>query len=659
MNNKSSGIQKLSVAGVIISLGIVYGDLGTSPLYVMSAILSTAGTISKELILGALSCIIWTLTLQTTLKYIIITLRADNKGEGGILSLFALIRRRVPWVFFVAMIGAGALLADGIITPSITVLSAVEGLTMISPDIPILPIVFVIITILFIVQSIGTNKIGKSFGPVMFLWFTTIGVLGAAQIVKFPWIIKAVNPYYAFNLLVEHPKGIFLLGAVFLCTTGAEALYLDLGHCGLKNIRMSWIYVKTCLILNYLGQGAWILLNIDSVKSGINPFYTIMPEWFLISGIILATVAAIIASQAIISGSYTIISEAILLNFWPKVKIKYPTIFKGQMYIPSINWFLYFACIFVISFFQKSSNMGAAYGLSINLDMLMTTTLMALHLFYNKKRPLLVVFVFLAGYLLVEGTFLISNLNKFVQGGWFTLLICSALVFIMFVWYNGRKIKNRYYKYLHFRDFIDVIRDLSKDESIPKYATNLVYITNSSFHNKIESKIIYSILNKRPKRADTYWFIHIDVVDEPYLLEYKVDTILPGIINWIDFKMGFKINPRINLYFREAVKQMVENGEVDITSRYASLMKHNVSGDFRFIIIDRIINYDYEFPPFERFIMNVYNLLRNIGISDFKAYGLDTSIVETETVPLVNEYPSDFKLNRIHHKQERDLENQA
>jgi KUP system potassium uptake protein len=644
-----SPFAKLSAVGLIVTLGIVYGDIGTSPLYVMKAIINSSKTISEDFIFGAISCIIWTLTLQTTLKYIIITLRADNKGEGGIFSLYALIRRKAKWVFIFALIGGATLLADGIITPSITVVSAIEGLKMLNSNIPIVPIALIIITFLFIVQQFGTKLLGSSFGPIMFIWFFMLGVLGFIQLAEYPMILKSFNPYYAYKVLVHFPHGFLILGAVFLCTTGAEALYSDLGHCGVKNIRVSWIYVKITLILNYLGQGAWILNHKMELVPDLNPFYAIMPSWFLVIGIIVATFAAVIASQALISGSYTIISEAISLNFWPKVKINYPTISRGQMYIPSINWILWASCCFVVLFFQKSTNMEAAYGLSITITMLMTTILVSLYLYF-KRVPLWIMVLFLIVYLTIEGSFLIANLNKFFSGGWFTILMAGILLCIMYIWYRGRKVKNRFSDYEGIASYLEIIVALSKDKSIPKYATNLVYLTRANYTKEIEKKILYSIINKQPKRADVYWFIHVNNVDEPNRLEYKVETLVPNTIYRVDFNLGFKVDPKINLYFKQVIDDMVQNNEVDVISRYESLRQYSIISDFRFVVIDRIQNYDFEFSAFEQFIMDLYSVIKRFGISDVKAYGLDTSNVSIENVPLISPKEDEIHLKRLNCK---------
>ncbi|HPS51190.1 MAG TPA: KUP/HAK/KT family potassium transporter, partial [Bacteroidales bacterium] len=494
-------------------------------------------------------------------------------------------------------------------------------------------IVVAIITGLFFNQKFGTKAVGRSFGPIMLIWFTMLSVLGIIQILKFPMILKAIDPQYAYLFLTQTPNGFLLMGAVFLCTTGAEALYSDLGHCGLNNIRVSWIFVKISLLLNYFGQGSWILMNSDQMYQWTNPFFSIMPHWFLFIGIMISTAAAIIASQALISGSYTLISEAIQLNFWPKIRINYPTNIKGQMYISSINWILYFSCLFVVLFFQRSSNMEAAYGLSITITMLMTTGLLSVFLYY-RKVPVYVIVVFLLVYLSIEGSFLFANLNKFMHGGWFTILVGGLLFLIMWVWYNGRKIKNSFIEFIKIDTFFDIIRDLSQDESVPKYATNLVFLTKANKTSDIESKIIYSILNKQPKRADTYWLLHVDILDDPHVLEYKVTQMIEGILVKVDFKIGFKVQPRINLFFRQVLEELAHNSEIDMVSHYKSLRKHHVSADFRFIVIDRIQNYDFDFPPREQFIMDLYAIFKKFGISEVRSLGLDTSNVMVETVPL-------------------------
>jgi KUP system potassium uptake protein len=645
-DNKHTDLKKVSLAGILVTLGVVYGDLGTSPLYTISAIL-TGGkeNISQLLIYGSLSCVFWTLTLQTTIKYIIITLRADNKGEGGIFALFALLRKKSKWAVILTMIGGAALLADGVITPSITVTSSVEGLRLLNPDIPVMPIVLLIFTGLFFIQQFGTRFVGNTFGPVMVLWFLMLGLTGLYQIIFHPGILAAISPVYAIRFLAEYPGGFVLLGAVFLCTTGAEALYSDLGHCGRRNIQVSWIFVKTALLLSYFGQGAWILLNLPSAGT-VNPFFAIMPRWFLLPGIFIATAAAIIASQALISGSFTLISEAVSLNFWPKVKILHPTFVRGQVYIPFVNWLLFVLCCLVVLSFKKSTNMEAAYGLAITITMIMTTLLLSYYLFQRGTN--LRVIIFMATFLLIiEGSFLIANLHKFKYGGWFTLLLALVYFTIMLGWYFGRKIKNRYITFSNLSDYKSLISDLHNDDTVPKIATNLVYIIKANRMDQVESKVIYSILQKQPKRAETYWLLHIDRVDEPDRFEYEFNRIIPGVLNRIDFHLGFKVEPRINLYFKEVLEDLTKSGEVNLISSFDSLKKYNFTGDFKYILIDRVMLRDFKLTAWENFILTLHSITRMIGIPDEKALHLDSTNTIVEQVPITIEHPVDHRINRI------------
>src|ERR1035437_3816473 len=645
MGKDSSQVHKVSTAALLVTLGIIFGDIGTSPLYVLKAIVGE-NPIDAESIKGALSCIFWTLTLQTTLKYVILTLRADNKGEGGIFSLYTLVKRaKIKWLMFPAIIGGSTLLADGIITPPISVASAVEGLRTVSPGIHTIPIVIGILAALFAIQQFGTKIVGKFFGPAMLIWFLMLTILGAIQISTNFSVISAVNPYYAYKLLFLHPGGFLVLGAVFLCTTGAEALYSDLGHCGKENIRISWIFVKTALLLNYFGQGAWLIAQ-EGQKLTTNPFYSIMPAWFVPAGIIIATMAAIVANQALISGSFTLINEAIRLNFLPKVKVKYPTDLKGQLYIPSINWLLLMGCIGIVLYFQESSGMENAYGLAIILTMLMTTTLLTYYMIIRRYNKIFVALCCVT-YFTIETSFLIANLNKFTHGGWITMLIASGLITVMLVWFQARKIRNRYVEFVTLADYLPILEDLSRDLSVPKYATHLVYLTSANNREEIESKIIYSIMQKQPKRADIYWFVHVDVVDEPYRMEYKVNEFIHDDVIRIDFRLGFRINPRVNLMFRKVVEDMVKNKEVDITSRYKSLNKNNIIGDFRFIVIEKFVSYDNELPFYEKLILDIHSLLKHLSLSEAKAFGLDTSSVTVETVPLIISPPREISLKRV------------
>lgn len=640
-----SHLSKVSLAGLLVTMGIIFGDIGTSPLYVFKAIVADK-VITPDLILGGLSAVFWTITLQTTVKYVIIVLRADNNGEGGIFSLYALIRRRRPYLILPAIIGGCALLADGMITPPISVSSAVEGLLILNPNIPTIPIVLAIITTLFVIQRVGTSIVGKVFGPVMLVWFLMLGVLGLISLTAHPEVLKALNPYYAYNLLVHYPNGFWLLGAVFLCTTGAEALYSDMGHCGKKNIRISWIFVKTTLILNYFGQGAWVINSIGKEVNNVNPFYAIMPQWFLIPGIVIATLATIIASQAMISGSFTLISEAIRLNVWPKVRIKYPSDAKGQLYVPSVNWILWAGCMAIVLYFKESSRMEAAYGLAIVTTMMMTTILLSSYL-RKIRTPKAFVLIITIVYLSIESCFLIANIIKIPHGGWMTLMVSMLFITVMWVWFKGRKIKNRLTEFVKLRDYIPILQQLSNDSSIPKYATHLVYLTSADSLMEVENKVVYSILQKQPKRADIYWFVHIHVDDQPYTMEYKVDHLASQDVIKVEFKLGFRVEQKINFYFRKVVEELMRNHEVDVTSRYASLSKLNITGDFRFVVLKRHLSYENELSVYESLIMDAYSVLDTLSLSEEKAFGLDTSSVTVEKVPMIIAPVKEFKLKRV------------
>lgn len=650
--------NKVTLAGLLIALGIIYGDIGTSPLYVLNAI-TNGKTITEDLIIGSLSLIIWTLTLQTTIKYVILTLQADNRGEGGIFSLFALVRRTKKWLVIPAMIGGAALLADGMITPPITVTSAIEGLKIV-PTIgnisqsTVIYIVITILSVLFFIQQFGTALIGRFFGPVMTTWFLMLAVLGVIHFADDFSVFKAFNPFYGFKLLVTYPRGFYILGGVFLCTTGAEALYSDVGHCGKWNIRYSWIFVKTCLILNYLGQGAWLLshyngqaITSEMIDAGFNPFFGLMPAWFLYFGVAIATAAAIIASQALISGSFTLISEAIRLNLWPKFKIVYPTEARGQLFIPAINFLLFVGCVAIVLYFKKAANMEAAYGLAITLCMIATSILFANFLVLRRTKPLLI-YLYLIAFLSIEFSFLYANMEKFPHGGYVALIVGGLLFFVMYNWYKARKIKNRYVEFVRLDHYIPKIQELSNDRSVPKYATHLVYLTSADITNEIEHKIIYSILNKKPKRADIYWFVHVDTVDAPYTSEYTVDHIIPNDIIRVEFKLGFRVQPRINLLFRKVVEDLVDNREVNITSRYESLGKSNIVGDFQFVVLEKYLSQDNELPIWERLMMKTHFWLKEISLSEERGFGLDASNVVVEKFPLIVAPVTNLKLRRIH-----------
>lgn len=627
----------LSAAGVLIAIGIIFGDIGTSPIYTLRFIVGKH-EISQDLVFGGLSCVFWTLTLITTIKYVYLALSADNKGEGGIFALYALVRRyKANWVIYPAIIGCATLISDGFLTPAFSVTSAIEGLKVLNPDIShntIISIVIGILVGLFVFQQFGTGVVGRTFGPIMIMWFTFIAIMGLFQIVQNTRVLLALNPVYAFNLLTNYDGGFWLLGAVFLCTTGAEAMYSDLGHCGKVNIRVSWSFVKVALLLSYFGQGAWLLNHEGEPLNDMIPFFEIIPDSLLIFGIIIATGATIIASQALISGTFTLVNEAMKLKLWPATRVRYPSQLKGQIYIPAINWILLMGSILVVLIFNgEPSRMEGAYGLAITFDMLMTTSLLIFYFSVSRKstfRAILLAIVFFS----IEGAFLVSNLSKFVHGGWFTFTIASVFFLMMFILMRARRLRERHTEFVDLKHYVGMIQDLQADTTIPKEATNLVYLAMADTKRYIDSNIIYSIFKKRPKRADVYWFVHVDTVDSPFTSKYTVDTIIPKKCFFIRMKLGFKTDHRVNLLFSKIIHEMADAGEIDLTSPYNSLHKYSMMADFKFIIIHSWASSDSEISNFDRLIIQGYRLLKDFSLSTEELYGIEAANLEVEKVPI-------------------------
>lgn len=626
---------KITAASLLVALGIIYGDIGTSPLYALRAVIGTR-EITETLVLGGVSCIFWTLVLQTTIKYVWLTLKADNAGEGGIFSLYALVQNKGKWLAIVTILGAITLLADGIITPPISVASAVEGLEMVKgfEHIPTVPIVIVILSLLFFSQRFGTYKIGRVFGPIMTVWFLMLFVIGLSQILKYPAILKALSPHYAYELLANYPHGFWLLGAVFLCTTGAEALYSDLGHCGKKNIRITWIFVKICLVSCYLGQAAWLLQQGETTMGDRNLFFELMPQWFLLPSIIIATAATIIASQALISGSYTLISEAMNLNFWTRVAVRQPSDIKGQIYIPSVNNILWAGCILMVLYFQTSTHMEAAYGFSITIAMMMTTILLSYFLLYKLRWNKVLVVALLLLFATVEISFFIANVAK-IKERWMFLFFELFIFMTMYIWYYTRKINNRFIEFVDLGQYVPQIKELSEDEAIPKFATHLIYLTKANNRHEIEEKIIKSILSKNPKRADVYWFVHINRTDQPFTLDYNVSELVDDKIIRLNINIGFRIQPKTEMYFKMIVQDLVARKELNLHIRPGGSSKYNNEPDFKFVIIEKFLSVENEFSLREGMLLNSYFFLKRLGQSDEAAFGLDKSDVVVEQTPLV------------------------
>ena len=635
---ESSTKNKISAAGVLVAMGIIYGDIGTSPIYTFRFIIGHH-PVTEDLIFGGLSLVFWTLTIITSIKYIYLALSADNKGEGGIFALYALVRRyKASWVIFPAMIGCCTLIADGFITPAISVTSAVEGIKTLLPAITtqtIITIVIIILVVLFLFQQFGSSVVGKTFGPVMMVWFIFIGAIGAYHLSANLSVLQAINPNYGINLLLNYPGGFWILGAIFLCTTGAEAMYSDLGHCGKNNIRLGWGFVKVCLLLSYFGQGAWMLANFEGKPLGETiPFFSIIPDWLLIFGVIIATMATVIASQALISGTFTLVNEAMKLKLWPATRVRYPSQVKGQIYIPSINWILLFGSSMVVLYFKESDSMQSAYGLAITFDMLMTTSLLVYYFSTAKKsklRTLLLALVFFT----IEGAFLISNLSKFMHGGWFSFTIAFSFFIMMFVLLRARELRDRHTEFVDLKHYVPLIQDLQADTTIPKEATNLVYMAVADSKRYIDSNIIYSIFKKKPKRADVYWFIHVDTVDSPFTSKYSVDTIIPKKCFFVRIKLGFKADHRVNLLFNKILHEMAENAEIDLVSHYDSLRKHSMPADFKYVILHSLPSVDSEISTFDNLINQGYSFIKRHSLPTEEQYGLELANVAVENVPIM------------------------
>lgn len=645
--------QRVTAAGLLVALGIIYGDIGTSPLYVMKAIIGNK-PVSELLVLGGISCVVWTLTIQTTIKYILLTLRADNRGEGGIFSLYALVRRFAWWAFIPATIGAATMMADGIITPPISVSSAIEGLANVhgleevfKPGNTLtVAVVVVILSLIFIFQRFGTKVVGTAFGPVMGIWFSMLFVLGLSMVLKYPDVLRALSPHYAIQLLTEYPEGFWLLGGVFLCTTGAEALYSDLGHVGRKNIQASWGFVKLALLTNYMGQGAWALHGSGGMLDGKNPFYAVMPDWFLLAGVIVATLATIIASQAVITGSFTLISEAISMNFWPRVKIKFPSDVRGQIYIPSINLMLWVGCVAIMLSFRESSELEHVYGFFITLTMGMTTILMGIWLRYVRHWPWALVIAILAVFATLEVSFFIANSVKVIHRLSFVLVVL-ALFNLMLMWFKARKITNRYLDFRNLKDHASAITELSKDRDVPKFATHLVFLTKANSAAEVERKILDSILRRRPKRADVYWFIHVNWTDEPYTMEYRVNELVDDKVIRVDFNLGFRVQPRINMLFKQVLLELVECDQLDFTSKYESLRKMDFAADIRYVLMERFLSVENELSVADDILLDTYFFIKRFALRDQTAFGLDHTDTVVEYVPLILSEAEQLPLKRL------------
>ena len=662
MNNKA---KRMSAAGLLIAIGIVYGDIGTSPLYVMKSIVEGnggIGNVNRDFIIGSISLVLWTVTLLTTLQTVIIALKATNHGEGGIFALYTLVRKRAKWLVLPALIGGAAILADGTLTPAVTVTTAIEGLkglnfggnVPVSTQNMVIAITVVILLVLFSIQKMGTSIIGKAFGPIMFLWFTFLGVMGVINMAGDWSILQAINPIYAIRLLVSpyNKAGLFILGSIFLATTGAEALYSDVGHVGKSNIIGSWPFVFVCLSLNYFGQGVWILNNptYRPADGGVlNPFFEMIPANIRLFAIILATIAAVIASQALITGSFTLVAEASGLKFLPRMNINYPSNEKGQIYIPSINKGICVATIAIVLYFQTSAHMEAAYGLSITISMLMTTILLYEWLVMKKVNTVWN-WIFLIFFGVLDIMFMISSLTKFTHGGYVSLFIAGAIGFVMYVWYYGNKVRDKREArnaYVRLDEYTDMLTNLSHDENYPTYATNLVYMANVKYNKFIKREILYSILDKRPKRAKAYWFVTVNVTNEPFTAEYAVNTYgTKNVIN-IQLYLGFKKQTSVNVYIRQIVHDLIADGTIEAQPQEYTTTPGRDVGDFAFVIVQDVISPQTQLVGYEKWLVEARVRLQNLSSNPASWFGLEYADTIIERIPLILGRPNPSYIKRI------------
>ena len=658
--------KRVSFGMFLVAIGIVYGDIGTSPMYVMKSILEGNGGLAhtdESFIIGSLSLVIWTITLLTTIKYVLIAMKADNHGEGGIFSLYALVKHCAKWLIFPAMLGGAALLADGVLTPAVTVTTAVEGLRSIESmnrflgesQLKVVLITLAIITLLFSVQHSGTSRIGKAFGPVMLVWFSFLAVSGVLHIVQLPGVLRAFNPVYAVRVLLSpgNKAGFMILGSVFLATTGAEALYSDMGHVGKENIYFSWPLVKLSLILNYLGQGAWIILNQRDASlyaiEDLNPFFLMLPVTLRPFAVILGAAAAVIASQALITGSYTLVSEAILLDLLPHLEINYPAETKGQLYIGKVNSILWIGCSLVVLYFRSGARMESAYGLAITVTMLMTTLLISVYLGRVRKlRALSVVVLFLFGS--IEAVFFLSSLGKFTHGGYVTVLLTLVLLVLMVIWYRGTRLEQQCSTRLPFERYIPNLRGLHSDTQEPLLANNLVYLESGGEDGSMDRDILYSILDKDLKRAQAYWFVSVHVLNEPDALYYEVDTYDTDFIFRIRLYLGFKRSPRVNVYLRQIVQDLQAQGKLPRQEKKYSIYGPSTVGTFKFCVIHKSVSTKSELGSFNELVLHAKYAIRRVAGSKVQWYGLDTSSLIIEHVPLVTGGVAPVERIRMHEK---------
>lgn len=651
----------VSISAMLVTLGVVYGDIGTSPMYVTKALVAGnggIGSVTEEFVLGALSLVVWTVTLLTTIKYVLISLRADNHGEGGIFALYSLVKRCGKWLIIPAMLGGAALLADGILTPAVTVTTAIEGLRTIPAVHAVLgddqgrvvAITLAIIIVLFLVQRIGTAKIGHAFGPIMTLWFLFLGGTGLFFVFQHPAVLLCLNPVrgIAFLLSPNNHAGIMILGSCFLATTGAEALYSDMGHVGRGNIYFTWPFIKIALVLCYFGQGAWMLNHWDDTAynhmHGLNPFFEMMTPSVRYVAVLLSVCAGVIASQALITGAYTMVSEATRLNWMPHLQVRYPARTRGQLYIPVVNAVLCVSTLLVLAMFRDSEHISAAYGLALTVTMITTTILLAVYIWHDGKRVGAVVFtvVFLA----IQFLFFFASMAKFLHGGWFTMLLTLAILLIMYTWNEGTKLERAQRRHMQPADCVPVLKQLHEDDSIPYFTDNIVYLTSDPEMKRVDTDIFFSIFADHPKRARAWWAVSVETSDNPFTREYSVENFGTDFLFRVRIRLGFKVSQSIPAYIHQIMNDLSKSGDLPKqTTRYPKLDADPNIGPIRYVLIHKALMPESKVSQKGAISLQIKYAIRHLAGSPVKWFGLApyNPLIEIQPLFLATERPPRLK----------------
>lgn len=646
-----SGPDKVTLAMSIVALGVVYGDIGTSPLYTMQTFLAGQGGVAhadETAVIGMLSLVFWTMTLITTIEYVLICMRVDNKGEGGIFALYSLLRRYGGWLIVPAMIGGAAFLADSVLTPAMSISSAVEGLQTLpalqsvfsaNPNLTLV-ITIAIIVAVFAVQSRGTERIGKVFGTTVLIWFVFIAVTGGISMAHNLEVLRALNPVYGVEFLVsgDNRAGLALMGTVFLSITGAEALYSDMGHVGRGNIYATWPFINLALVLSYFGQGAWIIRTIENpvfVREGgaPNPFFAMMSPELRYVAVVLSVVAGVIASQALISGAFTIVSEATRLNWMPHLQVRYPARTRGQLYIPTVNCVLCVATVAVLLIFRNSEHIAAAYGLALTVTMVMTSILVTVYLWHRRMHVAAVVFAVVFPTIML--LFFVASMAKFMHGGWFTALLTLAILTVMVTWNEGTKLERAQRRHMQLDDCLPVLQRLHDDATIPYYSDNIVYLTSDQDMKRMDTDVFFSIFANHPKRAHAWWIVSVETTDDPFTREYTVEDYGTDYLFRVRIRLGFKVSQSIPAYLHQIMHDLLRGGDLpQQTTRYPKVDADPEIGPITYVLIHKALMPESKVSAKGAWALRIKYAIRHVAGSPVKWFGLAPYNPVTEVQPL-------------------------